>query len=271
MNKNFIFRIGPFEAAEEPTYSYYVYPGQDNDFLFLADKDEEGFEKILEIYSPNELECEPELGEVAAHYGIPVGGMTLERLHTIALMGLEAIEEQHFKDILHEGLIYQFGGAAADFWRAMPWNKAFAKLHLQFHFEGSINLTLYGLVMGESGREYGIALYKTPEDLRKMLDLASESLLEEAATIDTLGVIFSDEPKYAAHAMQRTHNIDKIPIPVTVQGGRRYLVTDLDLLALAAALEALSVMDDTMDFALGRVSVEDLRTVCRITPEVVPT
>ena len=58
--------------------------------------------------------------------------------------------------------------------------------------------------MGESGREYGIALYKTPEDLRKMLALASESLLEEAATIDRLDVIFSDEPKYAAHTMQRT-------------------------------------------------------------------
>lgn len=271
MEKDFVFRIGPFEAAEEPTYFYYVYPGQGDDLLFLADKDEEGFEKIFEIYSPKELECEPELGEVAAHYGIPVGEMTLERLHTIALMGLEAIEEQHFKDILHEGLIYQFGGAAADFWRAKPWDKAFAELHLQFHFEGSVNLTLYGFVMGKGAHEYGIALYKTHENLRKMLDLADESLLEEAATVDTLGVMFHDEPKYAAHAMQRTHNINKIPIPLTVQGGRRYLVTDLDLLALAAALEALSVMDDTMEFAVGRVSVEDLATVCRVRPEVVPT
>ena len=63
-----------------------------------------------------------------------MGGMALERLHTITLMGLEAIEEQDFKEILHKGLIYQFGGAAADFWRTMPWSKAFAKLHLQFHF-----------------------------------------------------------------------------------------------------------------------------------------
>ena len=92
------------EAAEEPTYFYSVHPGRDNNLLFLADKDEEGFEKSLEVYSPSELECEPELGEVAAEYGISAGGMTPERSHTIALMGLEAIEEQHFKDIVHEPL-----------------------------------------------------------------------------------------------------------------------------------------------------------------------
>ncbi len=263
----FIFRIGPLEFSENQAYFYYVYPWQDDNFFFIANSDEEGFEKILEAYTSSELECEPELAGVCTRHNIKIGEITPERAYNIMLMGLEAIEEQHFKDILRGGLIYQFGGAAADFWQSQPWNKAFAKLHLQFEFSGSVNSVFYGLVMGESRHEYGIALYKTREDLETMLDLARSDLLGKATTVETLGVILQDEPLYAAHAMQRAYGLNKIPIPVVVQNGIRCFVTDLDILMLIAALEAVAVMDDNMQFAIGRVTVEDLATVCRVMPE----
>lgn len=266
MDKDFVFRIGPFESAEGLTYFYYVYPGQEEDFLFVANSDEEGFEKILENYSPDELECEPELAEIGAHYGIPVGELTLRRSYNILLMGLESLEEEHFREVSRGGLIYQFSGTAADFWQAQPWSHAFAKLPLQFVFDGSINLTLYGFVMGEGKQEYGLALYKTREDLKTMIALARGGLLQDASDIDSFGVLFHDEPPYAVHAMQRAHGIDKVPVPVMVQDKKRCFITDLDILALAAALEAVSVMDDGMEFATGRVSVADVSTVCKVTP-----
>jgi hypothetical protein len=262
----FVFRIGPLQFSEELKYFYYVYPWQDDNSFFIAGSNEEGLNKILEIHNSNEIECESELEEICTRYGIPVGEITPERGYNILLMGLEAIEEQHFKDISRGGLVYQFGGAAADFWYSQPWNKAFAKLRLQFEFTGSVNSVRYGLVMGGGNQEYGIALYKTREDLKTILELARNEFLEEAAAFETMGVILKDEPSYAAHAIQRACGINKIPIPVLVQNAKRCFVTDLDILMLSTALEAISTMDDDIQFAIGRVSVGDLVEVCRVTP-----
>jgi hypothetical protein len=260
----FIFRIGPIEFSGERTYFYYVYPWQDDNFFFMANSDEDGFEKILEVYTPSDLECEPELAEICTCHNITTGEITPERAYNIILMGLESIEGQHFKDILRGGLICQFGGAAADFWQSQPWNKNFAKHHLQFEFSGSVHCVLYGFVMGEGTQEYGITLYKTREDLETILEPARNYLLGEASTVEALGVTLQDEPLSAAHAMWRAYGVNKIPIPVAVRDGERCFINDLDILMLTAALEAVAVMDDSMQFAIGRVTVEDLAAVCRV-------
>jgi hypothetical protein len=265
--KKFIFRIGPLELSGEPNYFYYVYPWENTHSFFIASSNEEGFERILEVYTSDDLECEPELAETGTTYNIASGEITPERAYNIILMGLEALEEEHFKNIERGGLIYQLGGATADFWQCQPWQKAFAKLHLQFNFTGSIDSILYGFVMGKTKHEYGIALYRTYEDLKMMLELARRGSLEEASNIETLGVTLWDEPLYASHAMQRAFGVNRIPIPVVVHDNTRCFASDLDILILAAALEAVAVMNDNMQYATGRVTVEDLEVACRITPK----
>jgi hypothetical protein len=260
-NPNFIYKIGPIPAQEGFVNTYFVYPGLEGAETFVADQDRDALSEIASTYTGTQLECEPSLSQIAAEFEISEGTMTPERAHMIGLVTLDMILGDQLQAVEREGVIYQMGMAASAFWASEPWKYRFAQHPVIVDFQGSVTAVLEGVVMGASGVEYGLILYPDEGMAASVQQLYQEGRSQEAASLNSLSLSFQAEPEFAISAMERAYGLPRLVVPAKVLNSERVLVSDLDLLALAAALQALSALTDDTESSYSNLRVADLETV----------
>jgi hypothetical protein len=107
--------------------------------------------------------------------------------------------------------------------------------------------------------EQAFALYRDLETVRAALDLAELGHIEDAARSTSFVVNFADQPLYAVDAMRRAYGLSRIPIAAKMDDGRESPLSDVDLLAIGAALKAVSILTDETSTSTAMVQVGDLK------------
>ena len=250
----FIFRIGPISVSDGEVNAYFVHPGSDDAITFFGDDDRAGFEQIVRKYDAGELECEPDLAATGAAFHVRVGEITPERAHAIGLMAFDMAFPDHLKGIQRDGIIYQFGVSSGNFWRAAPWRYASTRQPLEVILQGAVDTVLEGLVM-DGDVEWGLSLYPDRGAVQRIYELAQAGRVNEAARVNSLIVTLQDGPAFAADAMRRAYGLPRVPLPTKMVDGAGVPLGDLDLLALAATLTAVSFLTDVRLASNGRVKV----------------
>jgi hypothetical protein len=100
-----------------------------------------------------------------------------------------------------------FFAAAADFYRAAPWKSLPTELAVRIEYPDDPAGPRYGVVMGQSGMTYGLALYNDYTLLRRMWD-EELSEAEQIAETEALSVTYGDESELPEGDLEaaRRHN-----------------------------------------------------------------
>lgn len=253
----FVFKIGPIPVTDGQVHALFVHPPEQDAVTFFGDTEPAGLEQVVRRYDAADLECEPELARVAPEFGIRVGEITPERAHIIGLRAFDLALPHHFDGVEHEGIIYQFGVSGGKFWGVSPWQYKYAKQPVSIVLSGAVEIAFEGTVMG-GDLEYGLFLYPQAGSVKRAIDLALAGDLEEAGRVDSLGTTFQEEPQFAPDAMRRAYGLARLPVPTKMLNRAGVPLGDLDLLSLAAALSAVSYMNDTNTIGTASVTVAGL-------------
>jgi len=252
---HFVFRVGPVPVKDGEVFAYFVDPGREGARTFLAEADQVGLDQVGRAYAGVALECEPELESAAAVFGMRRGDLTDERKHIIGIVAFDMVFGDLLKGIERAGVVYQFGLAASAFWRAAPWRGIDRALEVDCR--GSAPGRFECVVMS-GDLKFGLSLYSGPGTAERLITLARAGRLDEAARADSLLVTFDDHPAYAVDAMRRAYELPRLPVPMRMVGGRGVWLTDVDLLRLAGALKAVSILSGEIPIATSQVTVDDL-------------
>lgn len=264
MARQFVFGIGPVQATDGATSYFRVYPGEADKLVYVAPMAAAALARILHDYAAADLECEPALAEAAAAFGLPVGAIDDQRAHAIALAAFDVMDERLMGGVEREGLIFQFGRAAKRFLGSAPWRRTLAVRPMTIEVLGSMSARMTGVLFG--AEVPGLGLF----DDAGTLDAAVASMRAgdagRAAALARLGVRLEDAPAFAVDAMRRAHGLDRVPIPLVVDRKRRRMPGDADIGTLAAAMIAVSLLEDGATVAHGTVRVEDVEFVVNARP-----
>jgi hypothetical protein len=262
----FVFRIGPIPVKDGTVLAFFVDPGRDDARTFVADDERSGLELVARAYGGARLECEPELALSAAPFGFVPGPITDERKHYIGLAAFDLVFGDLLRGIEHDAITFQFGRAASAFWQAAPWQHASVRNPIDLAFEGTAPGRFEAMVMGGEVK-LGLTLYPQQGTLERLSALAAEGRLDEAARVDSLSTTFEDEPAYAVDAMRRAYELRRLPVPARMAQGSGVRPSDHDLLRLAAALKATSLLNDEARASTTAITIDDLsiRVTARLT------
>lgn len=254
----FVFKIGPLEGQDKVEDAYFVYPGRKDAEVFFAASRHEAAVAIKDAYPETPLQCEPELA-AAGFNAIPAAEWTDQRRHILALTALEMVSRETFAEIEAEGLIYQFGRAAAAYWAAAPWRTEAGQMLQTLTMTEPSHETFVGAVLGAGGKEFGLAIYRDRGDAEAAAGCVDLGLEKLAAAVDTVGVTFLADPACGVDAMRRAHGLSRIPLPLCTADGSRRPIRDPDIALITAAMYALAAVTEGRQPYTGQVTVGDIR------------
>lgn len=253
---HFVFKIDAMPGAAPDTTAYFVVPGRPGAQAIVAPDDGEAVRMLRRSYPGEALVFEPRLAQAARRAGYETDEITPERAHYIGLTAFDLALPGALKDVRNEGLVYQFGIAAARFHQVAPQQRPWANSALELAHSGAFGGRRRAWLLGVDGGEPGVATYAMPEGVSAVehkLALGPPGLKK----VDTIGVVFNRSMPFANDAMSRAYGVPALPVPIKVEQGRDAALTDRDLLLLAALLRAIAALPDDGAEGSGYVKVGD--------------
>jgi len=101
--------------------------------------------------------------------------------------------------------------------------------------------TFEASILGNGGREYGMALYQEKGALQKLTRLVDEGRMQEAL-LDSIVVTFHEKPAFAIHALEEALGLSRVPVPLRMKGGALQPFELGELVAVTGALRAASAL-----------------------------
>lgn len=251
---HFVFKIEAMPGAAPDTTAYFVVPGRPGAHAIVAPDDREAVRMLGRAYPGEPLVFEPRLGEAARQAGYETEEITRERAHYIGLTAFDLALPGVLREIRNEGLVYQFGIAAAQFHRAAPHRSPRAGRAIELAHSGAFGGRRRAWLLGVDAGEPGVATYALPEgvaEVERKLEQGPPGLKE----VDTLGVVYNRSMPFANDAMSRAYGVPALPVPIKVEQGKDAALTDKDLLLLAALLRAIAALPDDGAEGNGYVKV----------------
>jgi hypothetical protein len=259
----FIFKIGALPATKNS--AYFVYPGRERAETFFAPADQAALAAIRAAYSHEDLECEPQLAPAARELGLTEGAITPDRAAMIGLMTFEVALPGQFQEIKQTELVYQYGLACGEFWRAAPWCFDCAREILELVFRGDVREAVEAVIFGRTGEPSGLTMFPGSGSASRVDALYRQGLTDGGPNLSTLGVSFDADPAFAVDGMRRAFGLERFPVPVKLLSGDRVRLREDDLLALTIAQRAVANLT-----VAGAPGVAQLR-IEKLAAEVVVT
>jgi hypothetical protein len=156
-------------------------------------------------------------------------------------------------------LIYAYGTACAEFYRAAPWHSAVAGRVLGTLITGSVKRRAEVRILGPAGEQKGIVLFDPGANAELRRNADPNRIVDTMLRIESMGVAFSDNPGYAVDAMRRAYGLNSFPMAVKLVAGRNEELTSQDLLALSITLRAVSALRDPAAESSAELGVGEVR------------
>jgi hypothetical protein len=234
------FKLGPIEVGRDRVNVYAAVGENGISRPAFAKSDAKGLRELADAARGEALRCEPVLAATGKKLGFVPGPLPTEAL--VARAGLAvALTLGPMGGGGDASAVIRLLEAFAAFWRARPWER--------FNGDDPLPVTLAAAgrlvgreasVMGMGGEQFGIALYEKPGSVRRVGDLVEAGRFAEAHKVAGVAVTIDPEPEYAVRAVEEAYAIPGVPIPLAVGKSKARACSSEEILALAAALEAVA-------------------------------
>jgi hypothetical protein len=235
-----VLKLGPVETDEGPTFIYPVLTPSGPELVPGKD-DGAALDRILAKWGPAGLSCEPGMTRAAKKQGVPVEELDGSMLRVKALLALGlGLEQRGSLPMKSPPLLGALLQAAIRFHGAEPWDVVEADAPVRIRLSGALDREYEAAVLGALGQEYGLVLYEEPGAIAQVGQLVETGELEGAGAVRSLAVLLADEPAWVADAVEEAEDVRVVPRVMKLVRGEPGAVTEQELSALVAALNAVA-------------------------------
>jgi hypothetical protein len=250
----YAIKLGPIETTDEGRVCAYLGYAKDRGEMppAFAAGDLEGLRELLEHAGERELCCEPALAPVGRRLGFrkaPIPDWVLPgRAETAFALAMGSLAEDP-----REAPFDQLLRAAAVFWQRTPWRRLSETDLMRVDVTGGATSRYYAMVMGARRQEHGLALYAHEDivDYGSFSDM--DDIRREAELMSNIAVTLYPGPPWAMRAVRDAYRLPAMPAPIKLVRGEPRKIGQLEILTLAAAMEAISQLSPAM--VEGKASV----------------
>jgi hypothetical protein len=252
-----VFRLGPFTVGDRDAYAY---AALDDDGAMLpphvAHTDAEGLGALArELRGP--LRCESALRAAGEPFGFVAAELPAEALLPRAVLAYGLGNATSPKTRPPLALLVRFFRACATFWGARPWDLVDSDDPVPVTLdEGGRRTVREGSILGGGGEEFGLALYDERGSIARVVAAVNRGDMRAAGQVSSVVVMLSEEPTWAASAFGDAFGLPRIPLVMRTLGRKSSSGSAADLLALTAALEAVTGMVGGAGLAPAQATVE---------------
>lgn len=249
-------KIGPIPTAEGEATFYCGFEEETLHPPVMAESDEDGLRRIAAQVPGAELRCDRALAKAGKKLGFTaIDPPEFAKAGTVAM--LTALAAGPHGEAMGNPLgLYSLAVAASRFETSAPWTMWGDEQEIALEFSGGFEGRWEASILGAGGEEFGLALYRNGGDLAKVAKLVSAGKAEQAKKIDSLAMVFDDEPAFAVDLFDRLLGLPAIPIALKLEGGKPRPVREDEVLALAAALNAVAALHPRAREVVGDAGVE---------------
>ena len=254
MAKHFIYKLDHAAETQEKTIFLYLHPGVQGPEMFHASSFESAFDKILKIYSKEELICEPALKKIGETKGIQSDNFDRFRVLDLCQNLYDNLDEEPMDEIENTALILHFVEAVKMFFNAEPWihNKV-------FETDVSGNMDYNSLVFCFGKGDRGLFFLDHDFDEYELKTLANDPNSTLFESLDDLSMIeFRKGPKFAIDALQRSVGLDFLPVPFHAIDGEMVRVGDFELADMICTMRAISLLNNEEKSSYSELKIEDI-------------
>jgi hypothetical protein len=252
----YAFKLGPLETEEGACHAYVGI--RDDGFLarpVIGRRDNEALRALAADSDPGEkLLCEQGLARAGGPLGFETAPMPawvpMPRAALAIALVLGPAMEPGDPEALH--LLCH---GASEFLRAEPWRHWGDDEVIEIVLGGAVAGTLEAAVMGAAGTEYGVALYRRGGAIARVVRGVDRGRMAAAAREDGLLLTLDDEPRFAIAALRDAYGLERVPIPMKMQGGGARALDCTDVAILGGALRLLATVTPQHRRASTEISV----------------
>jgi hypothetical protein len=249
-------KIGPIPTGEGDATFYCGFEEEQLHPPVLAESDTDGLRRVAAQAPGADLRCDPALAKAGKKLGFePAEAPEFAKAGTVAM--LTALAAGPHGESLGSPLgLYALAVAASRFETSAPWTLWHDEQPIEVTFSGAFKGTYEASILGNGGQEFGVALYAEKGALAKVAAFVEAKKMDQARAMDSLAMIFDDEPEFAVDLFERLLGLPAIPIAIRLAGGRPEAVHEEEVLALAAALNAVAALHPRAREVIGDAGVE---------------
>ena len=249
-------KIGPIPTGEgDATF----YCGFEEEMLHppvMAETDADGLQRIAAQAPGADLYCDKALAKAGKKLGFePVEPPEFAKAGTVAMLTALAAGP-HGESLGSPIGLYALAVAASRFETSAPWTLWHDGQAISVTFSGGLQGRYEASILGNGGQEFGLALYRKKGDLQRVAKLVDAGQMKKAEQVDSLAMVFDDEPAFAVDLFERMLGLPAIPIAIKLEGGKPTPVREEEVLALAAALNAVAALHPRAREIVGDAGVE---------------
>ena len=248
-------KIGPIPTGEGDATFYCGFEEDQFHPPVLAESDADGLRRVAAQAPGAELFCDPVLGKAGKRLGFePAPAPEFAKAGTVAM--LTALAAGPHGESLGSALgLYALAVAASRFQTSAPWTLWHDEQPIEVAFSGAFEGRYEASILGNGGQEFGLALYGHKGAIAKVAALVASRKMTQAREVDSLAMIFDDEPGFAVDLFDRLLGLPAIPIAIRLAGGKPRPVREEEVLALAAALNAVAALHPRAREVVGDAGV----------------
>lgn len=189
------------------------------------------------------VRCHPNLAAAGKELGIQSAPVPPQARD--AIVGL-ALAMAYGSDVSPDpAALQELFHASLAYFEAAPWERWHSGQPIAIAVSSGGKRTTYeASVLGAGGEEYGLALYSRKGAIAEVERLVEAGRFEDGMNIDSLALLFDEEPAFAAKALREAVGFELVPLPMKIRKGRSAKLRTSELLTLAAALRAVACMPD---------------------------
>ncbi len=245
-----VFRLGPIDIGGRPSWCIGGVDGE-GDLIRpeFGHSDKQALAAVAKRHAGEPLRCEPALADVARPLGfepapIPQGALVARAVLAYGIANGPSAGKPGLVAFL------RFVNACAAFWAARPWELfgSDEALPVQLATGGRWQDRELS-ILGAGGQEFGVGLYDNPGSIDLVSGAMALGQTNAVRQVNALSATFDEEPGWAASAFADAFGLPRLPVALRVKKGRASVISTVELLQLAAVLEAAVELasDDTPD------------------------
>jgi hypothetical protein len=244
-----VMKIGPMELEKGSACAYVAFGESGLDVVVEA-TDDSGLTALRRRSHGEPLVCEPALSPSATVHGIAVGKLSPEALAVKAALAV-SLEHGPVMEHVAPQLVAELIMATVEFDAAEPWNAFGPDEAIAIRFEPG-GREVEGCIMGQSGEEFGLALYHHKGSIDKVMLLSAEGRPEAARSLACTTVLVARDDSFAVDAVREMTGVAAAPLVLHITRGKAGAAGEQDVAALVAALRAVTALAEGGRQASGR-------------------
>jgi hypothetical protein len=253
----YALKLGPIETGEGPVNAYLGFDDVGSLRPPILGRSDAAALRELAAGAPRgtPLRCEPVLAEAGQRLGFQPAPVPETLIPIRAALAVGFALGKLAERIRNPEVFYELARATAGYVQAAPWRYWNDETPIEVAISGSVSARFEAVVLGSGGETYGLALYADRGAAAEVAALVEAGRVREAALIESLSVTLDDKPAYVIRSLEAAFGVAAVPTPMRTGRAELELPSEQDVVALAAAMDAVAQLTPASLTATARLEV----------------